>query len=88
MSDYDLERMKEYHMIDRRFAYAPRKRVPHNSHRNNFEEETQIRINGDVDGKMHDPEFLDLLKEYESDSDDEVCCLNGLHCCVDVRSRK
>ena len=75
MSDYDFERMKEYRLIDKRFAYAPRKRVPHNGHRNNFEEETQILINGDIDGKSSDPEFSDLLKEYESDSDDSEVCL-------------
>jgi len=77
MSDSDFDRMKEYHLIDKRFAYAPRKRVPRNGHRNNFEEETQILISGDIDGKLSDPEFSDLLKEYDPDSDDsEVCVTN------------
>lgn len=72
MSDYDFE--KEYRLINKRFAYAPRKRVPHNGHRNNFEEETQILINGDIEGKSSDPEFSDLLKEYDTDSDDSEVC--------------
>jgi len=77
MSDDDFERMKECHLIDKRFAYAPRKRVPHNGHRNNFEEETQILINGDIDGKPYDPDFSDMLKEYDSDSDDSEVCLTN-----------
>jgi len=71
MSDYDFERMKEYHLIDKRFSYAPRKRVPHSGHRNSFERETELLITGDIDGKSSDPEYLDMLKEYDSnDSDD------------------
>jgi len=70
MSDSDFERMKEYHLIDNRFAYAPRKRVPRNGHRSNFEEETQILINGDNERKGSDPDFSDILKEYDTDSDD------------------
>ena len=75
MSDSDFERMKDYHLIDNRFAYAPRKRVPRSGHRNNFEEETQILINGDTERKTSDPDFNDILKEYDTDSDDsEVFC--------------
>jgi len=70
MSDADFERMKDYHLIDNRFAYAPRKRIPRNGHRNNFEEETQILINGDTERKTNDPELSDILKEYDTDSDD------------------
>jgi len=77
MSDHDFEHMKGYGLINKRFAYAPRKRVPHNGHRNNFEEETQILINGDIDGKSSDPEFTDLLKEYDTDSDDSEVCLTN-----------
>jgi len=88
MSDYDFDRMKEYHLIDKRFAYAPRKRVPHNGHRNNFEEETQILINGDIDGKPSDPEYSDLLKEYDSDSDDSEVHLLFTFTCTFYCSRK
>jgi len=80
MSDYDFEHMKDYRLINKRFAYAPRKRVPHNGHRNNYEEETQILINGNADGKTIDPEFSDLLKEYDSDSDDSEVCLTNKTC--------
>jgi len=75
MSDYDFEHMNEYRLINKRFAYAPRKRVAHNGHKNNFEEDTQILINGNFEGKPSDPEFSDLLKEYDSDSDDSEVCL-------------
>jgi len=75
MSDFDLERTKEYHLIDNRFSYVPRKRVPHNGHKSNYEEETQILINGDIDGKPMDPEFSDLLREYDGDSDDSEVCV-------------
>jgi len=79
MSDSDFERMKEYHLIDKSFAYAPRKRVPRNGHRSNFEEETQILINGDSDRKASDAEFSDMLREYDTDSDDSEVLYHTLN---------
>lgn len=79
MSEYDFERLSEYSLIDKRFEYATRKRVPYyerftdspSDDGGGYSNEVQFPGPGDSN---YDPDFAQLMKEYENDADKlDVC---------------
>ena len=67
MSDSDFERLNEYSIMDKRFEFAPRKRVPYYDRlsdtpsEDSSSTEVPMTSNGDLNGA----DFPDFLKEYD-----------------------
>ena len=71
MTEYDFERLKDYSLLDKRFAYAPRKRVPYYERQSDTVSEdsfaAEVPLGSNID--VNNSDFTDLMREYDTDSE-------------------
>lgn len=71
MSDFDFERLKDYSLIDKRFEFAPRKRVPYYDRLSDTpsEDSSSAEITMPTNGETNGTDFSDIMKEYDTDTE-------------------
>jgi hypothetical protein len=71
MTDFDFERLKDYSLLEKRFEFAPRKRVPYYDRLSDTpsEDSSSAEIPMPLNSEMNGTDFPDMMKEYDTDTE-------------------